>query len=133
MNFTPHELQALHDAGELETRLGAVESQLHALGSALKRQDALGAETAAAALHQALAQAVDDFSRVARQGSLPPALRRRLALTSGQVAAQRDAAARATQALDRSIDLLLGGAGAVGLYSAQGLGARHSGSGLASA
>ena len=38
---------------------------------------------------------------------MPPALRRRLASASGQVAAQRESLARATAALDRAIDVLL--------------------------
>jgi hypothetical protein len=38
---------------------------------------------------------------------VPPALRNRLANTSGQVAAQRESLARATAALDRAIDVLI--------------------------
>ena len=58
-------------------------------------------------LHRALARAVDCFVRAAREGSVPLALRHRLANTSGQVAAQRESLARATAALDRAIDVLM--------------------------
>ncbi len=64
-------------------------------------------DRAAAELHRALAAAVDHFSRAARSGGVPPALRQRLALASGQVAAQREALARATASLDRAIDVLM--------------------------
>jgi len=92
---------------DLEATLAEVESQLTALGNALKLQNAPAAEEAAAALHRALAQAVSRFGNAERSGGVPPALRRRLVRTSGQVAAQRDAVARATTALDRAIDVLL--------------------------
>ncbi|MDO9352411.1 MAG: hypothetical protein Q7T55_01865, partial [Solirubrobacteraceae bacterium] len=42
-----------------------------------------------------------------RRGTVPPALRHRLANTSGQVAAQRESLARAPAALDRAIDVLM--------------------------
>ena len=130
------ELQALRDTAELETALSAVALHLAALGNALKGQNAGAAEAAAADLHQALALAVDRFGRAARSGGVPPALRRRLALISGQVAAQRDAVARASSALDRAIDVLLPGAtpsGTANAYSAQGLALRSASSGLAQA
>jgi hypothetical protein len=50
---------------------------------------------------------------------VPPALRHRLARTSGQVAAQRESLARATAALDRAIDVLMPREGAA-LYSTFG-------------
>jgi len=67
--------------------------------------------------------AVDSFRGAARRGDVPPALRRRLALTSGQVAAQREAVARASSALDRAIDVLMpGDKTPVGrVYTASGL------------
>lgn len=136
MNTSHAEILAVRDVSELEHRLGDVESQLNALGDALKLQDASAAERAAAGLHQALAQAVDRFSQAARHGGVPPALRRRLALTGGQVAAQRDAVARASNALDRAIDLLMPGSApgaSGGLYGAQGGTARSVHSGLARA
>ena len=56
---------------------------------------------------RALAHAVHQFSKAARSGPVPSALRTRLATASGQVAAQRESLARATAALDRAIDVLL--------------------------
>lgn len=69
---------ALQQASSLETPLAAVEERLAALGAALHDRDAVRIETEAAALHRALAIAVDHFGRAARQGPIPGALRRRL-------------------------------------------------------
>ena len=66
----------------------------------------------------------------------PPLLRRRLALASGLVAAQRDAVARATSVLDRAIDLLLPAPGQMSaspVYGAHGGGVRPHGSRIAQA
>ena len=101
------ERRALHQAAALEAPLAAVEDGLNALSMALHRQDAPAVERMAAELHSALAAAVDHFGRAARTGGVPPSLRRRLALAGGQVAAQREALARATASLDRAIDVLL--------------------------
>ena len=57
-------------------------------------------------------------------------LRRRLARTSSQVAAQRDAVARASQALDRALDVLIPSAEPVAVY---GGATRRSSGGLAQA
>lgn len=121
------EIQAVADAAThaLERPLRAVEEQLAELSTALQQQDVQQVDQAAARLHQALAAAVEDFSRAARNGGVPPALRTRLARASGQVAAQRDALARATASLDRAIDVLLpragnAGSGAAGFYSQMG-------------
>ena len=103
----------------LETRLADVESRLGALGAALRARDAAAIDLHAVELHQALAAAVEEFSKAARSGPVPPALRSRLASASGQVAAQRESLARATAALDRAIDVLLPG-DSVPLYSALG-------------
>ena len=92
---------------ELEAALAAVEMRLAALGTALHARDAAGIDLHASELHRALARAVDHFTRAANAGSLPVALRLRLASASGQVAAQRESLARATAALDRAIDVLL--------------------------
>ena len=124
MQTTAAEMKALQRAAELETPLAAVEDRLAALGVALCRHDAQGIETEAAELHRALAAAIDHFSRAAREGGVPPPLRRRLALASGQVAAQREALARATAALDRAIDVLLPGMGG-SVYAASGAAERH--------
>jgi len=94
-------------APALETSLADVESRLLALGAALRARDAAAIDLHAGELHQALAEAVDQFSRAARSGPVPSALRNRLARASGQVAAQRESLARATAALDRAIDVLL--------------------------
>ena len=91
----------------LETRLADVESRLGALGAALRARDAAAIDLHAVELHQALAMAVEQFSKAARSGLVPSALRSRLARASGQVAAQRESLARATAALDRAIDVLL--------------------------
>jgi len=92
---------------QLEIVLTAVELSLAALGAALREHDVAGIDRHAGELHRALASAVDRFARAARSGSVPAALRVRLARASGQVAAQRESLARATAALDRAIDVLL--------------------------
>jgi hypothetical protein len=115
---------ALQHTSELERPLMAVEAQLDALALGLQRQDSAAIDRAAQALHMALAAAVEHFARAARQGSIPAGLRRRLAVASGQVAAQREALARATASLDRAIDALLPRPLAGGIYSAAGAGLR---------
>lgn len=132
MLTTAAEMHALQRATDLEAPLASVESRLATLGAALCRNDASAIEHEAAELHRALAAAVDHFGRAARQGGVPPVLRQRLAIAGGQVAAQREALARATAALDRAIDVLLPGLpGSV--YAAAGGAERaiHSGSALA--
>jgi hypothetical protein len=104
---------------QLETVLSAVEIRLAALGDALRSRDSVGIDVHATELHRALAMAVEQFASAARKGSVPPALRNRLANTSGQVAAQRESLARATAALDRAIEVLIPRDGA-GLYSTYG-------------
>ena len=91
----------------LESSLADVESRLGALCAALRARDAAAIDLHAVELHQALAMAVEQFSKAARSGPVPSALRSRLARASGQVAAQRESLARATAALDRAIDVLL--------------------------
>lgn len=104
---------------ELEAALAAVDDRLTGLGLALCVRDAVGIDRNAAELHRALATAVERFALAARSGSVPPALRSRLANASGQVAAQRESLARATAALDRAMDVLMPGDGA-SLYSTLG-------------
>jgi multidrug resistance efflux pump len=118
MMTSPDERQAVAMVDALERPLAAVEHQLAALGLALHRQDMTAVDQAAAELHLALARAVDHFSRAARTGGAPMPLRRRLAMASGQVAAQREALARATASLDRAMDVLLPQAGVPGVASA---------------
>ena len=128
MLSTATEMAALQRVADLETPLVAVEQRLAALGEALVQNNAQAIETEAAELHRALAAAISHFSRAAREGSVPPALRQRLAVASGQVAAQREALARATAALDRAIDVLLPGMG-TSVYAASGNAERSSASG----
>ncbi len=103
----------------LESTLSAVEARLSALSAALQARDLSSIDLHASELHRALSNAVDHFSRAARNGPVPPALRRRLASASGTVAAQRESLARATAALDRAIDVLLPREAAA-VYGAQG-------------
>jgi hypothetical protein len=132
MQTAPAERLAVMHAAELEAPLAAVETRLAALRAALVSQNLQAIDTEATALHRALAAAVHHFSRAARQGGVPAPLRQRLAVASGQVAAQREALARATAALDRAIDVLLPDAGTA-LYSASGSADRYHGIGHLSA
>jgi hypothetical protein len=116
-----------HPEVELESTLAAVEGQLTALGDALCDRDSASIDLHATELHRALARAVDHFARAARAGSVPAAMRHRLANASGQVAAQRESLARATAALDRAIDVLMP-RDSGGLYSTFG-GAERNGLG----
>jgi hypothetical protein len=114
----PARASAGQDAA-LETALGAVESRLASLGDALRSRDLASIDLHSTELHRALSSAVDHFSRAARSGALPPALRRRLVNAGGTVAAQRESLARATAALDRAMDVLLPRE-TPGLYAAHG-------------
>lgn len=105
-------------SAELESVVATVEARLTALGDALRERDSAGIDLHATELHRALADAVEHFARAARSGSVPPALRMRLACASGKVAAQRESLARATAALDRAIDVLMPSDGAI--YSSLG-------------
>lgn len=130
MTSSHDEQRALQQAADLETPLLALERQLGALGLALREQDAAAVDHVAAALHATLATAVDHFAHAARHGGVPAVLRQRLALAGGQVAAQREALARATASLDRAIDVLIPGLAPVhSLYSAAGNAARAGGQG----
>jgi hypothetical protein len=120
MQHSPAERLAVQHAAELEVPLAAVEARLGALRAALVRQDLQAIDSEAVALHRALAAAVHHFSRAAHHGGVPPPLRQRLAVASRQVAAQREALARATAALDRAIDVLLPATPAKGFYNASG-------------
>jgi len=105
-------------SAELEAALQRVEQHLDDLQSALSARDMPCIELHAGELQRALSHAVERFMQAARRGGTPLPLRRRLGLASAQVAAQRDALARATAALDRAIDVLMPERGAV--YSASG-------------
>lgn len=107
----------------LEAALKAVEVRLAALGEALHARDSAGIDLHARELQRSLASVVDRFARAARNGAVPANLRVRLAQANGQVAAQREALARAGAALDKAIDVLLPREGSP-LYSNQGGAAR---------
>ena len=105
----------------LDDAVGAIEHRLHALSGALCDREAAAIEFHSQALHQALAAAIQRFAGAARQpGGVPPALRQRLALAGGQVAAQRESLARATAALDRAIDVLMPSPAGTAGYAAHG-------------
>lgn len=120
MSIASEELAAVHQAARLEQPLAALEGHLAALGTALHQQDVFAIDEAASQLHLALAAAVDHFGRAARMGGVPAPLRQRLALAGGQVAAQREALARATASLDRAIEVLMPRTAATGFYSPTG-------------
>ncbi len=120
MNIASEELAAVQQVARLEKPLAVLEGQLAALGTALHQQDAVAIDQAASQLHLALAAAVDHFGRAARTGGVPAPLRQRLALAGGQVAAQREALARATASLDRAIDVLMPRTASAGFYSSTG-------------
>jgi hypothetical protein len=106
---------------EMEGALQSVEQHLDDLQQALSARDMPRVEEYAGELQKALARAVERFAQGARHGGTPLALRRRLGLAGAQVAAQRDALARATAALDRAIDLLMPGHREAALYSPSGM------------
>ncbi len=108
----------------LESTLSRVEGHLANLGTALCARDLNAIGQHGNGLQHALTHAVDRFSLAARQGSVPDGLRRRLAHASALVAAQREALARATAALDRAIDVLMPRPAAGGGYSREGVAER---------
>lgn len=131
-SLTVTEHAALVPNSELEAPLLAIEQCLTDLGEALRERDGDAIELHASALQRALARAVSSFSEAARSGSVPAVLRQRLVLAGGQVAAQREALARATASLDRAIDVLMPNEKA-GLYSASGISQRNLRGGMISA
>jgi hypothetical protein len=130
MQSSPAEMLALQRVAELEPSVARLELRLADLATSLCRRDATAIETAASALHKALAVAIQDFRRAALQGGVPPQLRQRLVMASGQVAAQREALARATASLDRAIDVLIPDHGSPSVYDAYGGTARLGHNGL---
>lgn len=105
----PQSAPLLHcpDAIGLEQLLSAVERDLNALGHSLRQHDSDSIAQHAGSLHDALARAIDGFSRASRTGQVPAALRARLVKASGQVTAQRESLLRATVALDSALEVLL--------------------------
>lgn len=126
MNPPQTERRARPRANVLEEPLLALEHRLFDLSLALQRQDTAAVDRVAAELHQALAATVDHFASAARAGHLPNALRQRLAVASGKVAAQREALARATASLDRAIEVLIPRPAAASVYGASGRNTRRS-------
>ncbi len=118
------------NADPLNEILTVVELNLAALGEAVRGRDADAIDRNAVSLHRSLAIAIDRFSEAARRGRIPEPLRTRLAVASGQVAAQRESLARATAALDRAIDVLLPRELNTGAYGSAG---RHERSSFGSA
>jgi plasmid stabilization system protein ParE len=117
----------------LEESVSSVESCLSALAQALCAHNSEQVERQAQELQRTLATAVERLALAARAGEVPPPLRQRLAIASGQMAAQRESLARATAALDRAIDVLMPPGAAHVAYSANGVAERVSRSGLAQA
>jgi hypothetical protein len=121
MSTTPDAVRTQGSPAELEPLLASVEQRLTDLQSALSARDMPCIELHATELQRSLAQAVERFMQVARQGGVPLDLRRRLARAGAQVASQRDALACATAALDCAIDVLMPGFGGVLMvYSVSG-------------
>ncbi len=117
-------------ADALGASLAAVESHLAALGNALRDRDIAAIERDAHALRRALAVASQRFGHASRQPSgVPQALRQRLAMAGGQIAAQRESLARATASLDRALDVLMPAAQAPAVYDSAGLNERTPSSG----
>ena len=71
-------------------------------------------------LRTAMRGAMGHFAQVQKRGVMPPEIRRRLAMASGQIAAQREALFRATTALDQALDILLPRGDAAAGYAAHG-------------
>ena len=115
------EAAGMAGGGELEAVLERIEHHLHDLQAGLSARDVPRIESQAAELQKALSHAVERFAQAAGRGDAPLPLRRRLGLASAQVAAQRDALARATTALDRAIDALMPGHNSAALYSHNGV------------
>lgn len=111
---------------ELEHAVAAVEARLALLTEAIRERRPTDIESLSGDLHRDLVRTLDHARRAARQGGLPPALRRRVALATGQVAAQREALARANHALDRALDVLFP-ADPAAVYGAAGQSAARSG------
>ena len=124
----PHALNAAApETSALEAALAEVERQIAAMSQALVAQDAPAAETVAAELRGALRGAMTHFAQVQQRGTMPPALRRRLAEAGGQIAAHREALLRATSALDQALDIILPREDAPAVYSATGPAGRPTG------
>jgi len=104
----PHGLhQPAPDTAGLEQALSQVETAIDALTLALQQADGTQVELASLDLRAAMGSAMTHFAQVARRGTMPPALRQRLALASAKLVVQRDAVGRQSAALDQAIDILI--------------------------
>ena len=109
MFSSPQEMQALRRVAELEPPLTELEGCLGGLAAALRANDPLAIESQATELHRALARAVGQFTRAARDGGVPGVLRQRLALAGGQ-AQEGGKKGRAERSQDRSARRKVGSA-----------------------
>jgi hypothetical protein len=91
----------------LEVSLAAVELAIATLGHTLSQPDIAAIEAASTALHEAMRAAMNEFAKVARRGAMPVALRNRLAMANGQIAAQREALFRATSMVEQNLEILI--------------------------
>ena len=103
----------------LEHAVASLEKGLATLGQALFDRDPLHIESASDGLQRALSVALAEFQKAARDGHVPPELRRRLMRAGGDIAAQRDALSRAAASLDRAIDVLLPDSRPLPVYEAR--------------
>ena len=130
MNSNPSASLAAGAVAPLEACVAKIEAQLAALGEALRQRDALAIESEALALQRALASSFHRLSEAAQQGTgVPLPLRRRLALASGQIAAQRESLRRASAALDRAMDVLVPQDAVTAAYAADGARSRPASTG----
>ena len=106
-------------SADIDAALRRLEQHLDDLQASLSTRDLPGIEQHAGALQRALSLVAAPLTRAARQGQAPLALQRRLGVASVRVAAQRDALARATAALERAVHVLMPAADSA-LYSASG-------------
>jgi hypothetical protein len=95
------------DTSELEVSLAAVELAIATLGHTLTQRDIAAVEAASTGLHDTMRAAMTQFAQVARRGTMPMALRTRLAIANGQIAAQREALYRATALVEQNLEILI--------------------------
>lgn len=105
-----HSDPATAGTAELERTLDAIERHLVTLQQAVLAGELEAIDGEASNLQRSLARAVEVFMRAARDGGVPLPLKRRLAMASARVAAQRQSLTQASAALDRAIDVLIPGA-----------------------
>ena len=92
---------------QIHRRLEHIEDRLQRLSAALRGTDAVAIEEATLALRQVLGQAMSDLRPAIKGSGISATLRNRILLADAEVAAQREAVARAAAALDRAVNLLM--------------------------